>query len=166
MVATRASTATSFGSHAAVGVLNSAQQDRAPYVVPDHSAIYFVSDRAGSDQIYRAPRTGSTFGGASLVTGTMLQLNTRIDSPVVTPDELTLYFASERAGGLGATDIYVATRASAVTGFGAPVALTSLSTAFFDVPTWVSADNCVLYFSRTAAGTTPIHDLYVATKPL
>ncbi len=164
-MATRASTASAFGSHASVAALNTTNHDRAPFVVANHSALYFVSDRSGTAQFYRSARTSTTFGPASLVTGTNLQTGTQLDSPTLTPDELSLYFSAERPGGAGASDIWVARRTSAVTGFGEPVLVAELSSQFIDVPAWISADDCVLYFSRTSGGTTPIHDLYVASKP-
>ena len=87
-------------------------------------------------------------------------------SPVLTPDELTLYFASNRKdlGGTGSADIYIATRTSTSLKFGNIARIEELATAGEDVPTWISPDNCRLYTSYRPdqnSGTS----LYVATRP-
>ena len=41
-----------------------------------------------------------------------------------------------------------------------------LNTGVAESPTWVSADNCVLYFMRNIGTVASNTDLYVATKPL
>lgn len=125
------------------------------------NAIYFASDRSGNYQIMRAARTGTTLGPPLVVSGDMLDLASSEGQPVVTPDELNLYFESDRAGGTGADDIYVAKRQNLADGFSAPVNLAGLNTASADFPTWVSADNCVLYFTNRNAGD---YDLLFAAR--
>lgn len=87
---------------------------------------------------------------------------TEPSNPVVTPDELTLYFGSNRPGGAGNYDIYQATRPTVADGFGAPIALASLNTASLDAPSWISEDGCELYFTRLDANVG--YQLYVALR--
>ena len=164
--ATRASTAATFSAASAVATIDSAQNDTAPFVMPDHSAIYFVSNRSGNNELYVATGANGNFGAPSLVTGTNLSGASTEDYPALTPDQKTMYFASDRAGGAGGSDIWVATRQSVVTGFDSPVNLGALNTGGADSPAWVSPDGCVLYFNRNVGVAASNYDLYVATKPL
>lgn len=85
--------------------------------------------------------------------------------PVATPDDLTLYFARSPSSDVSGMDIYVARRASPNDPFGAPQLVAELSApGVFDHPTWVSADECVIYFEslrRTTAG----GDVWMAERP-
>jgi hypothetical protein len=169
-IATRASTSGSFSALTAVPILNDADIDASPYVLADHGALYMVSRRGGANniQIYRAPRTGGTFSAPVLVTGTMLDVFDNHSSVVPTPDELTLYFGSDRSGGLGGYDVWVASRASLAVGFSTPTAVTELNSATGDIPYWVSADTCVMYMTKQAMAPTgaPITRIARAEKPL
>ena len=160
---TRASTAVAFNAPTAVGPVNTTSDDTAPYVLPDHSAMYLVNTR----MLYRAARTGTTWGAPVLVSGTNLQSGD-FDYPVATPDELTIYFSSSRSPTVGASDIWVATRANVVTGFSAPVSVAALNTAASETPGWVSADNCVMYFARDvgAVGAAANYNIFRTEKPL
>ena len=59
---------------------------------------------------------------AESVAGTSSELNTSSQDgcPILSPDGLSLYMASNRPGGMGGLDIWVATRASRNSPFGAP----------------------------------------------
>ena len=165
--ATRASTANAFGAHAVVAGLNGAANDSQPWVLPDNSAVYFSSTRGvnGDADLYVASGAAGSFGAPTLVTGTSLQTTGTEGYPVVTQDQLNLYFRSDRPGG-GGFDIWFATRTSVAAGFGAPVNVSLLNTGVAESPTWVSADNCVLYFMRNIGTVASNTDLYVTTKPL
>lgn len=162
--ATRASVTASFGAWSSVAQLNSTSSDTAPYVLPDHAAIYFVSNRGGH-ALWRASRTGGNWTTPAQVTGINLN-DTSFDYPMVTPDELTLYFSSERAGSAGNRDIWMATRASLAVGFGDPVNVAALNTTQHETGGWVSADNCVIFFVRGVGTAAQNLDLFRAEKPL
>lgn len=157
--ATRASTSASFSALTPVTALNSAVNDVAPYVLPDHRAIYFVSGRGGDAAIYRSEGNAGTWGAPVLATGTNLQSPQGEDYPALTDDELTIVFTSGRPGGTGGSDLYLAKRTSLAVGFDAPVELTEINTASDEQPGWISPDGCVFYFSRAA-------DLFVTTRGL
>jgi Tol biopolymer transport system component len=164
LYATRASSTSSFSSLAPVTGLGSTGSNSASIVLPNGSAVYLTSGRTGTYQLYRTVPAGSpgAMDTPTLLTGTNLSVQGNNMDPVVTPDELTLYFASDR-GAAGTPNIYVATRASTAVGFDDPIELPSLSVSNQVVyPTWVSADNCVLYFT---AGSPGGYRLYVASKP-
>jgi len=54
---------------------------------------------------------------------------------------------------------------STADGFGAAINLSSLNTDKLELPSWVSADDCELYFSRLVSGPSGSnYDLYVSTR--
>ncbi|MBE7501153.1 MAG: PD40 domain-containing protein [Verrucomicrobiales bacterium] len=86
--------------------------------------------------------------------------------PCITPDGLTLYFASDRPGGVGQRDIWVTTRPTLSARWGTPINLGAAvnTTAIEDDP-FLSADGLSLYFDSTRPGSLGSRDLWVATRP-
>lgn len=76
----------------------------------------------------------------------------------LTDDGLELYFGSDRPGGSGSFDLYVAVRTDRAAPFGTPMRLAQLSTSSYDNDPFVTADGLTLYF-------TSMDDIYVATRP-
>jgi Tol biopolymer transport system component len=87
---------------------------------------------------------------------------THDSDPVLSADGLTLYWGSDRPGGMGDVDVWQAQRISATATFGIPVPVASANTGGFDAPSDVSEDGCRLYLTSTREGRTGI---YVATRP-
>jgi hypothetical protein len=87
------------------------------------------------------------------VRGPVLGVNTtaREGYPVLTPDRLHIYFASNREG--GSSKIFEARRASDTEPFRDVSAIAELEVAGGQSrPTWVSDDGCTLYFSSERGG--------------
>jgi Tol biopolymer transport system component len=154
-VATRATVAGAFSAPTAVANIGS--MGAQPFVLPDGSALYFTSP----GDLYRTGRANDRFG-------TPVALSTVNSSsydaiPVLTPDELVLYFASNRpdSQAKGDLDIWTSKRASRNVPFEAPLPVLELNTAAEDEPTWITPDNCRLYFSR--GGSTGVK-IYVAER--
>ena len=126
-----------------------------PYILPDGSAIYWSAGEGPQDgfDIYRADASGGGFLEPS-----KLVVNSAWADilPVLTPDDRTLFFASNRPGGEGGLDMYVSVR-SASDPFGAPTPVSELNTKDNDTPSWVSADGCRLYFTRSFEGVSRIY---------
>jgi hypothetical protein len=141
--------------------------DTGPFFREDGQVLYFASNRvaAQSTDIYRAEWEGfepdASLGPPSPVD----ELNTTTSEidPVVTPDDLTIYFASDRADGSaqGLFDIWMATRASTDVAFNGVTNVVELNSPAFDAPTFVTRDGCTLYFSSTRSGA---RLAYVATR--
>ena len=91
---------------------------------------------------------------------------TQVAYPNITPDGLALFFASDRPGGLGQRDIWVATRPTLSALWGTPVNLGAPvnTTAIEDDP-FLSADGLSLYFDSTRPGGQGNRDLWVTTRP-
>jgi hypothetical protein len=86
--------------------------------------------------------------------------NTR--SPCLSEDELAIVFASDRPGGKGGYDLFLAQRASVDAPFGPPVHLSNLSSQYDDMHPHLSFDGRELYFTVKQGATAAIH---VATRP-
>ncbi|HEU4921173.1 MAG TPA: hypothetical protein VFT20_15650, partial [Candidatus Limnocylindrales bacterium] len=86
--------------------------------------------------------------------------------PIQSPNGLSLYMASNRPGGLGGLDIWVAHRSGTEVGFGEPVNLGAPinSTADDFCPTPVRGKGLFFVSSRTVAGACGGPDIYFARK--
>jgi TolB protein len=102
---------------------NSPTRDFDPAFSPDGRYVYFCSDRAGSvggDDIYRVRVQGARFGPAEHLGP---EVNSAEDefAPMLSPDRTKLLFSSDRPGGQGRHDLYIARRRGE--GFDAGVAI-------------------------------------------
>jgi hypothetical protein len=163
-IATRTTTAAAFGTAAPLQNVNTGSEAY-PFVRQDAQALYFER----SSDLYRSTWTGSAFDVGTAVT----ELNTSASETysTVTPDDLVIYFSSERTdgGALGGFDIWVATRASSTEQFGSPHNVTEVNTAPNDEKaTFITSDRCSLYFWRQAPnpsdGGVGVQQQFVATK--
>lgn len=155
-----------FGTPASLGpsgVINTSLPEADPYILPDGKTVWFdVYTGVGDTEIYRATAGAAGFTMRQKVLGVGSPL---VDAyPVITLDERTLYFASDRADtdALGDLDLYVATRAAATGPFDPPRILKVLNSSNPEFPTWISRDECVLYLSRRVSGA---YDIYKAERP-
>jgi|SRR5579859_7193748 len=148
------------GTSTDLTAINSAAWDFTPYIRPDELALYFASNRLGSDDIFVAPRVNGAFVAPTYLPKINTGANER--SPVVSPDDQTLYFASD---GTGNYDVYVSTRARPTDAFGAPKAVTELDTPSVEMPDWISPDGCRMYFRSDRAGGAGGRDIWRARRP-
>jgi WD40 repeat protein len=158
----RASVNVEFPAPEAVGGIATAQYEGQGFLHVATGELWFVSDRNGSFDIFRAKPNGNAFSDPTPVT----ELNTPQGEflPWLTADGLTISFSSTREGTLGGQDLFVATRATANGAFGAPVPLKELNTAGTEQAGSISPDNCRIYFSRE--GGPGGQQLWVAERPL
>lgn len=159
--ATRADAAAEFGApEMAPGIATEAYEGQGFFHVATDE-LWFVSNRLGTYDLFRAKRAGGTFGAPVAVA----ELNTTADEflPFLSQDGLTLYFSSTRPGGVGGQDLYLATRSAPGGTFGAPVALAELNTDVTEQAGSLSPDNCRIYFSRQ--GGPGGQQLFVAERP-
>jgi Tol biopolymer transport system component len=86
-------------------------------------------------------------------------------SPRLSPDGKTLYFGSNRAGGFGASDLYVSTRESPVHPWKPAENLGPvLNTSMFEAFATPSKDGNTLYFERSTAAASSDADIWVTTR--
>jgi hypothetical protein len=124
-----------------------------PYITS--SAIFFTARREDrSASLFTAAGRGTSFGPARQ----LQSLETRglagaYGNPVVSSDELTIYF-SMQPDNASQSDIWTASRSTPDRPFGAPRAIAELDTVSGERPAWISEDSCRLYFltNRTGRG--------------
>ncbi len=105
-----------------------------PSLTADLLELFFTSERAGGPDIFVAERAERTqpFGPAQRVT--VLNAPGIETSPAVSADGLTLWFASDRAGGVGDLDIWVGTRSGRSAAWSPPMNLSALNSDAKDIP--------------------------------
>lgn len=136
-IATRGNAAANFltGDHvAAIGSIN---ESREPWVSADASRLYYSS----SQGLSVAAKVGTTYGEIT-------PLNVSGSNPVLSADELTLWFTSfdESVG-----KVFVTQRTSLDTAFGTPVAAAGLTRPGTTRPSWLSVDGCTMYLTSEEA---------------
>ena len=109
---------------------------------------------------------GMPFGAPQLVAGTGVNTTTANEgTPRLSPNELTLYFWSDRTadGGTGYSHIYVATRAAKTAPFDPPMLLASVDSAGNDDSPTVTADGMTLVLASDRASPGGNDMLYTGT---
>jgi hypothetical protein len=162
-VSTRTATTSPFGAPSEVPGLYGDNIDTFPHLPPAGQRLYFRSSRSSFAAPGLATATITPAGAATAITElTELNAGGTSNTPVVADDERTIYFSTERAGGAGGQDIWMAERSSVGAPFGPPTTVPELNTANADYPTWVSADKCILYLSSDRSG---VYAIYEAVRP-
>lgn len=168
-LATRATTAVVFGTPAPLANVNTGAFEFFPFVTPDGVNLYFSSNRSGAFLLYQATASGGVFGMPAPVVGTVTGNAAVADTaPVLSADQLTIYFASTRtAPASNAYDLFVARRTTVAGAFATPTLVPELNdanAAASDLPSWISADDCRLYLSSDRLTPGGAFDVYVATR--
>lgn len=159
--ATRASIANDFNNIRVSPDVNTAASEVQPYLTRDSTTLYFVRATAAAQAVFRAMGSATVgFANPSIVSE--LHGPTNDTDPVLSADGLTMFWGSDRPGGMGDVDVWQAQRTTPSGVFGELVPITSVNTAGFDSPSDISADGCRLYITSTRGGRTGV---YVATRP-
>jgi Tol biopolymer transport system component len=114
-----------FGAIAPLGVSTTTTSDRDPTLVDDEKTLFFQSihNATGPSQIYMATRSDVTQPfGAPAVPTFLATINANASPTKIsfTSDGLQLAVSSDRAGGQGGTDLWLASRATSSDDFGTP----------------------------------------------
>jgi len=149
------------------GPVNTIADETAPYLSSDGLSLYFASGRPGSLGYYDLWVTTRATTADAWTTPVNLgaSVNTRFyeDGPCVSEDGLTLLFDSNRSGGDGHNDLYIATRASLSDSFGPPERLARLSTSVTDGGPQVFADGSAIILHSSRLGGIGTWDLWQAS---
>jgi hypothetical protein len=124
-----------FGTPEMVTELASTGQTDNPTLTADLLEIFFTTDRMStSEDVWFATRTnaGLPFGAPAPV----VAVNTTAfeTSSAIAGDGLTLWFGSDRAGGVGEIDVWVSTRPSRTGAWSTPLNVVALNSAVDDIP--------------------------------
>ncbi len=169
-VATRESTDDDWGPAVNLGpTVNSASDDGQPSISADGLSLYFESSTRpggfGSWDLWVTTRTTKADKWGIPVNLSGINGPTDEFCPSISSDGLSLYFASNRAGGSGSWDLWVTTRATLSDPWGPPVNLGStVNSSTLDLWPNISADGLALFFgSGRPPGLVP-DDIWVTTR--
>lgn len=139
-----------------------------PYFVPGAGGHFYYANLPinGSIDLNDAVFNAGVYSGAMSPGFGSLNSAAEDRAPVVTPDELRIYFASNRGldgGVLGSGgNVWTSTRPSSAVVWQAPRVVSELAGfGSYPRPGWISADGCRLYLTSNKAGS---EDVYVATR--
>ena len=152
--------------------VNTGDDDGCPSLTADGLELYFHSDRAGGVGGYDL--WVSTRAAADLPWGKAVNLGPVLNSiaseisPTISSDGLELFFSdygAPRPGDVGATDIWVSTRASRHDPWQTPVNLgPAVNSAEDEITPVISADGLELIFDSYRPGGVGASDLWVARR--
>jgi len=151
-VSTRSSRAFVWGTPERVAELSSSAGDEAAVVSADGLTVYFGSDRLGSSDLFVAVRAsaGAAWGAPTVMTG--LSTADGETAPFISRDGLHLLFQSDRPGGAGGKDIWIASITVPMEAFVDPTPVVEVNSPVTDSDPWLSDDRRTLYFSSYRAG--------------
>lgn len=142
--------------------------DSTPFLHPDGRSLYFAS-------IGRPGASGQGLFVATIdaqgLTQTISPLTAANETgkenfPVISLDENTLYFGRDEVLGVG-FDVWVTHRSSPASAFSKPRLVTEFGNTDDNIPSWISNDQCRLYFASnrnaTDSGLADFH-LWVAER--
>jgi Tol biopolymer transport system component len=168
-IATRTTEAATFFPPSALANMDPSWDNKTPYLRPDGQVLYLSAGVTGSagQHLYRTTLQSDGAFAAPLPVAELDSPDPDNDySPTVSPDELTVFWGSDRADydNLGDFDILMAHRLSISAPFSTLENLATVNSSALDLPGWISPDGCRLYLEseRSAAGN---RELYIAQKP-
>lgn len=154
-----------FPAAVAALALNSPAKEEDPVISSDGLELFFGSDRLGNRAIWTStrPNLGAPWGAPVRV----VELDTpgQEHSPAISNDGTRLYFSSDRAGGLGSSDHYVAIRVNRGARWAIYRNLVEMNSPFWDCNPDETSDAFSIFFTNyTGGGATS--DLYRADQIL
>lgn len=154
---TRLSQNVTFSTPQKLSLSTDGADEISPYVMPDGHALWFaVRSSPDSFDIFRARQADKT----EFVTPVRVnEISTDADDryPVVTDDELEIFWSSNRTdGAIGDYDIWTGSRNIIDEPFRNVRIVAEISTTDEDGPSWISPDACRLYYWTAKAGKSQI----------
>jgi len=159
-----------FGTPTNLGpIVNSSSIDWSPSISADGLTLYFASNRPGgfgdSDLYVATRKTSNHDWGEPANLGPAVNSSAPENDPSISTDGLSLYFRSNRPGGYGGQDIWIATRATTNDDWGTPVSLGPVVNSLSDewIPK-ISVDGLSLFFGSNRPGGLGDFDIWVTTR--
>lgn len=151
------------------GNVNGSTFDGGPSLALDGLSLYFTSDRTGGlggADIWSARRTGSGAQFAAPTNaGEPLNSDANESAPDISADGLALLFDSDRTGGFGSYDLWIATRSRVAESFGPPRNLgAGVNSDASDGHPHLSRDGLRLYFQSRRPSGFGDADLWLAVR--
>jgi len=156
-VAMRATTDDNWGPPANLGsAINNPAFDGQPKISANGLSLFFASDRSGgfgNSDIYVSTRsTIDNSWGTPVNLGPIVNSTYDDWSPSITADGLSLFFSSQRSGGLGGWDVWVTMRASTADPWREPVNMgPTVNSSAHEAYAGISANGLSIFLSDYAS---------------
>jgi hypothetical protein len=149
--------------------VNSSSGEGVARISADGLSLYFASTRPGGYggfDIWLTTRTATGDPwGEPVNLGPIVNSSSHDYAPSISVGGLSLYFTSDRSGGYGGDDIWMATRETTEDDWGTPVNLgASVNSGANERGPSISADALELYFHSSRPGGSGGRDIWVATR--
>jgi hypothetical protein len=158
--ATRSNTLADFGDVSHLEGVNGGADDHMPWLSPDERTIYFASNRpaiGGDTNLWVAHRNGVLDGFDPPLEVAGVNSVERDISPALSSDQLILFFCSDREGGPGSDDIWMATRDDPESDFGPPEPVPIINSTWSELNVTSSSDGREIIFSSNRDGTRKLY---------
>lgn len=158
-VSMRADRSAPWSEPVTVAEMSTSVRDLCPFATADGSHVYGCTGSFLALDLVRFEKIAGVWSGPTPIG----ELNTRdLDCGAwLDSSARVIAFMSDRPGGAGATDLYVASRPTVDEPFGMPERIGGINSPWWDDDPWISQDGGVVYFAsdREGAG-----NLYVAHR--
>jgi hypothetical protein len=164
-VTTRPDRGNTFGPTNTLPAPVNTSNDGTPELSQDGLSLYFFKQGSGNAtarDLYVATRASTAAQFNTVRDLTTLNSSRRDDRPWVSPDELTVYFTSQRAS--TSDDLWRATRNTRSDPFGTPVVVTELNSTGNDAGIVLTPDGLVALFASDRSGGRGGVDIYRAVR--
>jgi hypothetical protein len=157
-VTTRATVDDNWGTPVNLGpTVNSPDREFGPSVPADGLSLYFDSTRPGGygdqDLWVTTRATTDDNWGDPINLGSMINTSARENFPGISPDGMLLFFGSNRSGGSGSWELYMARRKTTKDPWGSPMNLGPVvNSTTWETGPKVSYDGSMLYFQSARSG--------------
>jgi hypothetical protein len=153
--ATRSDALSDFADIVAAEGVNGGADDHMPWLSSDERTLYFASNRAADNEgtnlwIARRSSAQDGFEPPSEIPG--VNSSERDSSPTLSADQRILFFCSDRDGGPGSDDVWMATREDADSNFGLPEPVPIINGSSSELNVALSADGREVIFSSNRDG--------------
>jgi len=159
-----------FGEPTNLGpIVNSSSHEEGPYIPPDGLSLYFSSTRSGGHGDYdlwvsKRPTIDDDWA-SPINLGSEINSSAGEYEPYISSDGLDLYFYSNRSGGYGSYDLWVATRQNVQDQWSAPKNVGSpINSSRGENDPVISADGLEIYFDSNRSGGSGGWDIYVGKR--
>jgi Tol biopolymer transport system component len=154
-LSTRPDVGADFTAPTLVAGVNGPDDDHVPWLSPDELTMLWETNRpggVGGFDIWIARRAFRSDGFSSIAPLNAVNSASTEGRAVLGNDELSMYFASDRPGGMGSLDLWLATRSNAGDSFSQLTNLASLNSSSSDSDPFLSADERELMFASDRDG--------------
>lgn len=147
-------------------IINDAAHSGSASLTPDGQYIVFAAykhsvEGAGRTDLYSARKELGKWTDVQNL-GPIVNSDAWDATPSLSNDGTVLFFSSDRAGGKGGTDIYMARRTRE--GWTRPTPVNEINSSSDETTPFIAADGKTLYFASNKGGGVGGHDIYVSRK--